>query len=288
MPLAGFICPIDQGEVPFEFCIKSCSRRCHPLPVLAALYNDRPPVPGVYHVTEIFNPPKVTYLSRHEHYYVEPESNAYTAFGQGYHAVMEAGAAKLKEFGVEDTALLEQSFSAEITTPHGKAVLTGRADRYEPDTKTLWDYKTEKLYSVKKYLANEWDGVKHVYQLNTYRTYMFPEAAHLRLSCAIKDHSYRAKVKDGIRAIVNVEMPILDSSFIRELVTAKVGELLLNEKDPSTIRDCQDEELWNNRIRCEEYCPVNGYCLQYLTYQGKGSGAHDNRKKGKTPGRNQV
>lgn len=280
MPLVGFICPRDGAAVRFDICLKSCAGRCHPLPVLAALINDRKPEPGVYHVTEIFNPPKVVYLSRTIDYYVEPESNAYTAFGQGYHALMEAGAARLKEWGIEDTARVEQSFRAEVQTPHGTAVLAGRADRYEDDTKTLWDYKTEKIYSVKKYLAGEWDGVKHALQLNTYRTYLFPEAEHLKLSCLVKDHGYRDQVS-GIRAIVNVEIPILDSAYVRGLVRTKVDELLMNEKDPSTTRDCQAEELWGGK-RCEEYCPAKAFCSQYQS-QGKGSGANANYKKRKTP-----
>lgn len=274
--LVGFICQDGTGR-SFSFCFKECQSRCHPLPVLAALADDRGHESGVYHVTEVFNPPKVVYLSRHEEYYVEPESQAYVCFGTAYHLLMERGGSRLSELGVTDNAILEQSFRTEIATPYGKAVLAGRPDRYEPDTKTLWDYKTEKLYSVKKYLAGAWEGVKHVYQLNTYRTFMFPEAERLMLSCLVKDHGYAAKVRDGIPAIVNVEVPILDSAFIRELVRAKVGELLMNEADPRTIRDCQDEELWGGK-RCEEYCPVNGYCLQYLANQGKRSGANANHK----------
>jgi hypothetical protein len=232
----------------------------------------------VYHTTEIFNPPKVVYLHRHEDYYVEPESNAYTAFGTAYHLLMERGSKRLAELGITDTAVIEQSFRAEIKTDQGTAILTGRADRYEPDTKTLWDYKTEKLYSIKKYLAGDWEGVKHVLQLNTYRTFMFPEAERLRLSCLVKDHGYQAKARDGIKAIVNVDVPIIQSPLVREIVASKVGILLQNEADPSTIRDCLPEELWGGK-RCEEYCAVREFCLQGLANNGKGSVAHVSHKK---------
>lgn len=279
MPLVGFVCAATGEEHPFDYCFRQCSNRCHPLPVLAALSEERPHEPGVYHVTEVFNPPKVVYLHRHEDYYVEPESRAYVCFGTAYHLLMENGAKRLAALGIPDNAVLEQSFRTEIVTPHGKAILAGRADRYEPDTKTLWDYKTEKLYSIKKYLAGDWEGVKHVWQLSAYRTFMFPEAEHLRLSCLVKDHGYQAKVRDGIKAIVNVDVPIIQSGLIREVVASKIGILLQNEADPSTIRDCTPEELWGGK-RCEEYCPVNGYCLQYLSSRGRGT--HGNLKKRKT------
>ena len=282
MPLTSFICRArNREEVPLDYCFRQCPARCHPLPVLAGLADDRGHEPGVYHVTEIFNPPKVVYLHRHEDYAVEPESRAYTSFGTAYHLMVEQGQLSLDKLGITDNAILDHdpraTFRVLVVTPQGQATLTGRADRYEPDTKTLWDYKTEKLYSIKKYLAGDWEGVKHVFQLSTYRTFMFPEAERLMLSCLVKDHGYAAKVRDGIPAIVNVSVPIIQSGLIREMVASKVGILLQNEADPSTIRDCADEELWNNRCRCEEYCAVNGYCLQYLANQGRGT--HGRNKK---------
>jgi hypothetical protein len=278
MPLRGFLCPWDGAEKPFAYCFNECLDRCHPLPVLAGMADDRPHVPGEYHNTEVWNPPKVIYLYRHEDYYVEPESNAYTAFGTAYHLMVERGQLSLAKLGITDNSVIEQSFRAEVVTPHGKATLTGRADRYEPDFKTLWDYKTEKLYSIKKYLAGDWEGVKHTWQLSTYRTFMFPEAEHLRLSCLVKDHGYQAKVRDGIKAIVNVDVPIIQSGLIREVVASKIGILLQNEADPSTIRDCLPEELWGGK-RCEEYCAVREFCLQGLANSGTRSGTHGRNKK---------
>jgi len=278
MPLVGFSCARTGEEHHLDYCLRQCPDRCHPLPVLAALADDRGHEPGVYHVTEIFNPPKVVYLHRHEDYYVEPESMAYVCFGTAYHLLMESGAKQLAELGITDNAILEKSFRAEIKTDQGTAILTGRADRYEPDTKTLWDYKTEKLYSIKKYLARDWEGVKHTWQLSTYRTFMFPEAERLRLSCLVKDHGYQAKVRDGIKAIVNVDVPIIQPGLIREVVASKIGILLQNEADPSTIRDCLPEELWGGK-RCEEYCAVRPYCLQGLATNGTRSGTHGHKKR---------
>ena len=276
MPAKGFRCPKTQEEHPFIYCLRDCPSRCHPRPVLAALINDRPHEPGVYHVTEILNPPQVVYLYRHQDYYTEPESNAYAALGTAYHLMMETGENRLAGYALpRDNAILEQSFRAEIKTPYGTAILTGRADRYEPDTKTLIDYKTEKLYSVKKYFAGNWEGSKHAFQQNIYRTFMFPEAERILLSCFIKDHGYQALARDGIPAIVNVEVPIMDSDYVREFVQAKITMLLMNEKDPSTIPDCEQEELWGGR-RCEEYCAVNKYCPQY---QRKGERGHVNQKR---------
>lgn len=275
MPLTRFTCRRDGAERPVEYCLKDCPARCHPLPVLAALYNDRASGPGVYHVTEILNPPQQVYMMRHLDYSVEPEQNAYTALGQAYHLLMERGAERLLDFGVEDTAILEQSFRTKIVTPEGEATLAGTYDRYEPDTKTLWDYKTEKVYSVKKMLAGELDGIKHVYQLNIYRVYARPEAEHLKISAFCKDHGYRDKVA-GLQAIhSDIELPILDPGFVRELVIAKVTALLRYEKHPEELPLCEEEDLWGGK-RCREYCPVLSYCLQgqsVVAQMEKGSGA---------------
>ena len=111
MPAIGFICPQDGKEVHFDFCFRSCPARCHPLPLLVALSEERGHEPGVYHGgSEIWNPPKAVYLSRHENYYVKPDSMAYVTFGTAYHLLMESGAKRLAGMGITDNALLEQSF----------------------------------------------------------------------------------------------------------------------------------------------------------------------------------
>lgn len=281
MPLTGWLCRYDPaGRVTILDCLKNCRNRCHPLPVIASWVNDRKPEPGVFHVTELFNPPQVTHLYRTVDYYVEPESNAYTAFGQAYHRQMELGDEKLAEYGISDTALKEgdMAFRVEIQTPAGVAILAGRPDRYEPDTKTLWDYKTEKVYSVKKLKAG--DVGKHQWQLNTYRVYCpaVAGAERLRLSCALTDHGYQDKVRYGLMPVENIEVPLLEPELVREVVRAKLSMLLQIEQNPTLIPECAPEELWGGK-RCEEYCAVSAVCPQYQSRKGSGAKCPSPRKK---------
>jgi hypothetical protein len=284
-PEVGFICPRDGEEILFAYCFRECPKRCHPLPELAAMASDRKPEPRIFHVTELYNPPKATFLARHENYFVEPESKLYVALGTAYHLLMEMGDRRLAKFGVQDMALKEQSFTVELDTPEGKAVLTGRYDRYEPDTRTLWDYKTEKAYSVKKFKAGDFNGSKHPWQLNTYRVFGAPEAERLMLSCAIKDHGYQTKMKDGLKAIEDIEVPLIEPAVIKEVVTAKLALLLRLEKNPSLLPDCAPEDLWGGR-RCEEYCSVRPFCLQGMAVERKEAGR--DKKDHKTRRRNAV
>jgi len=285
MPLAGFTCPLSGTGVPIQFCLKECRQRCFPPPVLVANHSDRKPEKGVYHVTEVLNPLKQIYLMRHCDYYVTPASGIYASLGTGFHGLMELCSARLIDYGVLDPAVIEKSFSAEISTPIGKFTLAGKADRYEPDTKTLIDFKTEKIFPVKKYLSGDWEGSKYLYQLNIYRTYLFPEAERLMLACVIKDHGFKDEVVDGIEPIVMIEVPILDSEHIRQFVAAKGAQILRNELDPSTIPDCQPEDIWKDGMRCRKYCPVVAFCPQGKAVAGGSYGA---KKERKNPRRNHL
>jgi len=270
MPSIGFLCPIDGAEHVFSDCLK-CARHCLPLPLLLVLSKaDRVKEPGIYHCTEILNPPKVVYFERHYDYFQDPLDMAYATFGTAFHSIMEEGAALVKEMGLcPDKFRVEEPFTAELDTPAGRATLRGRPDIYDTELKTLYDYKTEKSYSVKLLKEGNFNDSKHMAQLNIYRLFKYPEAEHLVIVAMVKDHGRQIALKDGLRPIELIELPILNDKAVRDYVIYRVAENLRTEADPQKVRDCTEEELWLQKkdgmpLRCTEYCPAgkSGLCLQ--------------------------
>jgi len=270
MPQVGFVCPIDQSEHKYADCM-SCVRPCLPLPLLLVLSrNERPYEPNIYHVTEILNPPKVVYFNRHYPYYADPLDSAYTTFGSSFHSIMESGAALVKELGLGEQLYVEEPFSVSLDTPAGTATLRGRPDIYDAKFLTLYDYKTEKAYTIKKLKEGNFNDSKHMAQLNIYRHFAYPKAEHLIVVAMIKDHGRQTEIRDGLRPIEQVEVPIMAPVAVQEYTVYRVAENLRAEKDPATMRECVEEELWlqpreqNLPLRCQKYCAAGktGQCLQ--------------------------
>jgi hypothetical protein len=192
-------------------------------------------------------------------------------FGSAFHMLMEEGYAAAKELGLADHLLVEKSFKIELNTPDGKAVLSGRFDMADTEDKVLWDFKTEKTYSVKLMKAGKWEDSKHPWQLNTYRHFAYPEAEHLKLCVLVKDHGRQSRIKDGVYPVEILEVPRIDDAVLHETVIAKIAEHLRCEKEPDKfLRDCTDDETWRHPktkepIRCMEYCPAGSEkCIQWL------------------------
>lgn len=269
--LQGLKCPYrNNEETSFDYCLKECKHPCMSMPILKVLSGSgRTIVENVYHVTEILNPPKIVYLSRNNPFYLYAEDMIWGIFGQAWHMVVENGARKLSH----QDFISEKSFSTEI----GGVILTGTADLYHVPTKTLTDYKTMKVYTAKRLKEGKWDGNKYLDQINIYRTYLFPEAEHLKLECVIKDWSWMAQDRDNIHTIELIDVPIIN----REEMVKETEWLIKThtecQKDPSKVRDCTHEECWFNDnprsknylqpLRCERYCPVSNICKQYKKWK---------------------
>lgn len=271
MPLVGWQCKTDGAEHRFEDCL-FCVRPCLPLPLLLKLSRgERKTEPGVYHVTEILNPPKVNYFKRHYDYYEDPLDSAYTTFGTSFHSIMEEGAVLVKEMGLGDHLRVEEPFSVELDTPAGKATLRGRPDIFDARLRTLYDYKTAKAYPAVKMKKGEWQDSNYMPQLNIYRHFAYPEAEHLVLVLMIKDHGRQVQIRDGLRPIEVIEVPILAPAAVQEYVIYRVAENLRAEKDPMSVRECLGDELWTQRdgmpMRCMDYCSAGKakMCLQGCT-----------------------
>ncbi len=55
----------------------------------------------------------------------------------------------------------------------------------------------------------------------------------------------------------------------KDMVKARLGVLLRDEKDPTGIRPCTAAETWGGR-RCESYCDASEHCPQFRAKAGKG------------------
>ena len=233
------------------------------LPILLAMTEDiREPKADTYSTTEILNPPKQIYLMRNNDYYVRPMDMVWMLFGSAFHGIVEDQRGNLPpDYSVEH----DNSFRVEIDTPAGKAYLTGRPDQYQESTKVLTDYKTLKYYWDLYYIMEKhtWDESKYKWQLNIYRHYKFPEAVRMQLYALIKDYDKRLREK-GIPPMIRVEVPMIKGELVEEFVVNKIGVILRNQKDPSTIEGCSEKDRWKGDIRCKSYCSVNKFCDYWM------------------------
>ncbi len=265
--LQGFICPQGEGNTPFAFCEGACPDPCYPIPLLMAMSRQREIVDGLYSVTELSKPAQQVYLTRHNPWWVEPESQIFMLTGSAVHHVLEDGHKRITNKGDH---IVEALNEVTIDTPLGPVRLRGTPDYYDVRRKILWDYKNSKSYPVRK-LKNSgglaWDSEDYFVQLNVYRTLFFPEAERLKLLCVVMGWTNQDMIRDGVRKIEEIDVPMGDMEEVREWVVRRLALFMENEQDPSTIPPCTKADMWvdkyNNPRRCAEYCAVNRVCPQY-------------------------
>jgi len=268
MGLKGFRCPRTNSNISFGECFSSCTDRCLPLPVLVAMADgQREVVPNHYSVTEILKPPQVVWLGRNTDYYTKPESLIWATFGTAWHTVMEKRLALIEDdFGGTCFSSEEDNeFSAYF--PESGGTLHGKPDLYDNNLNILYDYKTAKVYTVKKMKAGQWDDSDYMHQLNMYRAFRFPECEKMELVCAVKDHSPTAQERDGVHAVEMIEVPMMDTGKVMAMAESLVAEHISNQLDPRSLRSCRAGELWVNKkgipLRCRDYCSPSENCPQY-------------------------
>jgi hypothetical protein len=270
--LKGFYCPKTGAEVVFADCFKKCASRCMSMPMIAAMSKiSRDTVDGVYHVTEILNPPQVVHLSRTREYFATPSSLVWMMFGTGFHTVMEGGHQRLEEMGFDQRFVAEKNFKAEVNG----VILSGTPDLYDSEEKTLWDYKTMKGYAAKLMIAGDFSGNKYKDQLNIYRAYAYPNAERLMVEAVIKDWTPDMAIRDGVEQIEDIEVPMEGVAETKEMVLNKIVTHELTRKT-GTIPPCSMDEQWVNMnprsknygmpVRCKSFCPVSKVCQQYKEF----------------------
>jgi len=236
------------------------------LPLLLSLSKQsREPEPNVYHVTEILNPPQQVFLSRNNDYYVAPNSLVDMHVGTAWHEKIEETKGFVKELGLEDEYLMEKNFKQHFhVLPDIGVILSGTSDLYVKSTKTLWDYKVMKYYYTFKYLTEgKWDDSTIPWQLNIYRVFQYPEAEHIKILVYLKDWKLNFPERYCINQVEELEIPMIPDHIVREKVVSLLTEHVMTQKTCKP-RPCTEDEMWNNRVRCTNYCNVRDICPQFV------------------------
>jgi len=278
----GFACPLGFGNVKIEYCLKGCPakpRRCMTVDMLLAMHSDRIPEPRIYHVTELRKTVQQVYLARNRDFFVSPYSMAAMSLGSGLHAILEGEPGKFDTHGYVEDAVREASFSVEILTRAGKATLTGRVDKYSKTDSEITDYKTGKVYQIKK-LREGGDDEDYFWQLNTYRVYGFP-AEKMTLEFQLKDWSPASLLEDGVLPIERIDVPKFEDEKVRDAVTERLAQFLESERDPLKVGTCGVKDRWfrdiknwkfkvlipNVPMKCLSYCQVRDVCPQHKEWK---------------------
>jgi hypothetical protein len=236
--------------------------------------------PGVYHATEIINPPQAVYWGRRAGVFRHPDDLMGLTFGSAVHHLMEEGGRDL------DPAVhvIEDSFGVDLETPDGPATLRMTPDYYDTRTKTLTDYKTAGAFSLrfqkKEILAGpHWQDNKYFAQMNIYRAFKFPEAVKARLfffalgwdkSCQ-KEVSMFGDRLPPVNVTEEFGVPLAPPGDVRDWATRRVAALVRHEKEPETIPNCTLGDKWDRGrgpTKCHKYCDAKSLCPQYARENG--------------------
>ena len=255
--LIGFICKRDGSSVEFKYCFESCKDRCYPLPLLYALAENRVLEPNVLSVTEILGPQQPARLKRTTAYFCKPTTRFWATFGTAWHSVVERNIGKCPP-----DHKAEERFDVKI----GDAHLRGTYDYF--DGETLTDWKTMKVYPVKKLRTGDWGSTTYGEQLNIYRHYGCPEAKAMKIVAAVKDWSLAAEAKDGIEPVEQIEVPMMTVEEIEELVRKRLAIHTSPDNIPCAIEDLWIQlsprsQYYNKPLRCMEYCEPSSKCNQF-------------------------
>lgn len=277
--LEGFMCPKSKSNTTFNFCWKACVRHCKPLPVLLALaHQDRASEENVYHVTEILNPPQQVYLKRNNPYYVRPDSLIDMMVGTSWHEKLAGTKKYVQELDLQDDYLMEQNFKRHFAVYEGRIIdlkyneladkdtiitLSGTSDLYVKSTKTLYDYKVMKFFYTFKYLSEgKWDDSTIPWQMNIYRVYQYPEAEDIKIFCYLKDYKLNLAEKYDLSQTEELHVPLIPDNIVKDRVVELLAEHVTAQKTGKP-RPCTEEEMWNKKVRCTNYCSVRDICPQF-------------------------
>jgi len=282
-PQIGFFCP-DGKEILFENCLKKCcmNERCLSSPTLKKMSEQRIWA-GVPSTTQLLNGIRYILLTTTKDYYQSPQNIAFALLGTKFHASLE-----------DNEFIMEKKCKSKN--------MTGTFDFYDPEEKTLWDYKTSGGYKVKKALGlvlrkisdpsgeryktsgkgykkddikmiNEWyydsneiDAWEWELQLNRYRLWVEEagyEVKQMKIEVTIRDGGTIVAIKYGLKDNIYI-IPIrkLSDEYILNFFNNKAKALKLATAI-NWAPICNNKESWEGK-RCEKYCPVSKHCRNML------------------------
>jgi len=266
----------------FNECLQKCrmGETCISKPTLKKMSIQRV-WKGIPSTTQLIKGTRQVMLEILRDYYVEPKSLAFALLGTKFHKALE-----------DHSFIMEKEFK--------NKKMTGIADYYDPNEKTLWDYKTTGSYKIRKSLGlvskkvrdssgekykrsgkgykagdvkmiNEWyidlkekDSRDWDLQLNRYAIW-FEEAGFpvekIKIEATVRDGGLKAAVTNGIEENMYViELQKLDKKYVIHYFDLKI-KALRSALVISYAPKCNEKENWGG-IRCERFCPVKNFCDQ--------------------------
>jgi hypothetical protein len=239
------------------------------VPILFALLeNSRKVTRNRFSVTESYKPPQVLALERKHDYWVDPMRLVWQTFGTSWHSMIEAQRERMAAYDRKDKEYTFEKMNhfEELFLVDGVDVCVhGTPDQYHHPSGMLTDYKTLKYYWDVAYLMKgDWKSSHYGTQVNLYRYFAFPVCMGMQLVALVKDWNRKLSSDKGVTPIVRFSVPFTDDKVIESELRENLREHLVAQDDIAKARPCSADERWKDSIRCEEYCPCNTFCPQYM------------------------
>ena len=154
--------------------------------------------------------------------------------------------------------------------------LTGTADIINHNSKTIYDIKTTKEYTVKQFVKDA-ENHHYTWQVNAYRYLakeMYGENYNMKLMFVLKDGGLNSRTGVMIPTIQEIEVPYICDSEIESKIKGIKEELDLLHSGVMEIQPCKDTYIRKVKgqvvhMKCRYYCsyadkcPVNQDKLSY-------------------------
>ena len=226
---------------------------------------------GCYSATTLLHGACETILT--ERYYDELEVDAsdsvWAVFGTAVHSIMEK----------QDTNTIKEEFYS-VDVLNSK--VTGRVDSYDPETKTLHDFKTASCYKVIYQDFDDWKKQGLIYSWLMKKCGV--EVKACEFIALLKDHSKsKARIDSNYPQlptyIYRFDVIAEDLEEIEKFIYSKVEQLEAESKlEDSELTPCNNEERWatedkwavmkNGRKTALKVCSTKKEAQEYIANNG--------------------
>jgi hypothetical protein len=167
----------------------------------------------------------------------DASDHLYTIMGTAMHAFFEKHTG-----GAEES---EQFLEVEV---NGKKV-TGTSDLYNPETKTITDYKNTSVWTIVYGSRNkDWS-----IQLNVYAWLLKQkgkDVENIKIECYLRDWNKKSSSGDNYPSIQwrTINLEVLDEKTVRSYIESKIDTLIKWESFPDNeLPDCSNEHIWRQQ-----------------------------------------
>lgn len=183
---------------------------------------------------------------------IEAISRFAAVLGQATHSILERAARPID--------VIERRFFHTIVVDGVPYLLSAQIDLYEPDTETLYDWKTTKAWAFSKKCGSG-KKIDWVCQLNVARWLMQGPVSHLKIIGLLKDFDQKQASKNGYPSceVVEAELPIWSHEETLEYIESRIRA---HTEARNKLPLCTSKETWGGN-RCKSYCDAASVCDQY-------------------------